>query len=547
MHLLDFISNKKVMIFAPHQDDEINIAGGLIPLLIHNDNSVCIVYSTNGDYCTKAKTRIIECKKALSKLEIGDENIYFMGYSDQTREKNTHLYMTDENLVWESRKNCIETYHPFNDKEVAMIFDGKHHTFNRENFIYDIKSIIENEKPDIIFCIDFDSHPDHRALSLGVECALGTIINYDKQYRPIVYKAFAYPTFYYGYRDLNNINIKSTMFKTEPFSFSKMENPYYEWEKRIRFPLEKESYNKLLLRNRVYKALRCHKSQCIIGKAKSTINGDQIFWQRRTDNLLNIAEVKATSGNVEKLYDFMLFDSNYIMNGNSKVPVIENNAWIPNIDDVNPTIFISFGKDKVLSQINFYHTVNKESFISKIMIECDDGYKKEYHLDNDKMVSCINLQGIKTSKLTIKIIERTGEKAGFSEIEIFSFEKTTKKLIKLEIDHDFAYDYVYDNQDFRVYSYDGYYSDYLKKDEYEILSDSVEIRNNKFVLKKKKNIIRVQLKKNPKVFDEVVLIRNNFLSRFINEIVNVLNDICVFGEYAKQKIIRKIKRLMKIN
>ena len=53
-------SNKKVLIFCPHQDDEINIAGGLIPVLKEKSCDVKVVYSTNGDYFVDKKYRFKE-------------------------------------------------------------------------------------------------------------------------------------------------------------------------------------------------------------------------------------------------------------------------------------------------------------------------------------------------------------------------------------------------------------------------------------------------------------------------------------------------------
>ena len=86
----------------------------------------------------------------------------------------------------EKQKKITDTYHPYNEKEIAMIYDNRHHEFNRDNFIKDIIFILKDYKPDYIYCIDFDSHPDHRALSLSVEYAIGKIINEDKKYRPVV-------------------------------------------------------------------------------------------------------------------------------------------------------------------------------------------------------------------------------------------------------------------------------------------------------------------------------------------------------------------------
>lgn len=542
------ISKKKAIIFAPHQDDEINIAGGLISCLLANKIELKVVYSTNGDYCTKASTRIKECKKSLNILGLEENNIYFMGYSDQAREENNHLYMTQANEIWKSKKNITETYHPFSENEVAMMYDNEHHKFNKENFIKDIISILEDFKPDYIYCIDLDSHPDHRALSLGVEYAIGKLINKINNYKPIVYKSFAYPTFYFGLKDLNDINIKSTTFKTEKYSYCDMQNPYYSWKDRIRFPLCKNTHNKFLLNNKVYKALKCHKSQCIVGRAFSTINGDQIFWQRRTDNLLNNSKIEVTSGKKEKLRDFMLYDIKDIMQGNSKKIKFDSNAWIPNKNDKNPEINITFDKIKNVSEINLYHTIENKSNISKIELSADDNFTKIFELNILKNnISKISFNNLITKHITIRILKKNDDNSGFSEIEIFEKKKRDIQFIKLEINGDFAYKYYYDNENIKIYSYDGYSSRYLDENEYDIISDSIELKEGKFLLKKRKNKIKIQLKNNKEVFDETIIIRKSIFSKLLNTCINCINCIIVATSYSKQKVIRKIKRIMKIN
>ncbi len=540
---------KKAIIFAPHQDDEINIAGGILSSLLANNIEVKVVYSTNGDYCTKASTRISECKKALKVFGISEENIYFMGYSDQTREEDTHLYMTEKNSIWKSKKNIMKTYHPFGENEVSMIYEKKHHEFNKDNFIKDIVYVLEDYKPDYIYCIDFDSHADHRALSLSVEKAIGLLINKHIDYRPIIYKAFAYPTFYYGYKDLNNINIKSTAFKTEPYSYCDMENPYYSWASRIRFPVSEKVCNKFLLKNKVFSALNCHKSQCINGRASSTINGDQIFWQRRTDNLLNESKLTVTSGNMEKLHDFMLFDCNNIMGGDSKKVVLESNAWMPDKNDKVPEINVSFNKKKKISEINLYHAIGTSDFFNKIEVIADNDYSNTYELVREKdNISRLNFDdNIFTKNLKIRMLGKTGDNAGFSELEVFEFSDSLIQLIKLEIDGDFAYKYYYSNESFKIYSYDGVKFRYLDKDEYKIISDDVIVENDKFLLKKHSNNIRVQLKNNDTIYDDVILVKKNIISVINNIIINIVNSVVVAICYSKQKIIRKIKRLLKVN
>ncbi len=533
---------KKTIIFVPHQDDEINISGGLIPILIKKQQIVKVVYSTNGDYCANPKNRYYECFKALKKLGIPSENILFMGYSDQYSSGETHIYLTEGNNVWKSNKRFKETYHALNGKEVSCIYTGNHSKFNKRSFINDIKCIIEHEMPDYLFCIDFDSHADHRALSLSFEIAIGEILKTEKNYRPKVYKSFAYPTSYFGINDFKKINIASTNFKTEKYSYNKMENPYYKFSDRIRIPLLNKSITKFILKNKTFKSLRCHKSQAIVGKCMSIINGDQVFWQRRTDNLLYNAIIKVSSGDKEKLNDFMMFDCQNIMNGNTETPILLPNAWVPDKKDINPTIDILFNKETEFNTIKFYHSLNEKTDNIKIEIAIDDKCKKHCILYKNNNTSEIELENTIAKKIVIKILENECEE-GFSEIEILNNKKQNNKFLKLELNGDFAYKYYYNNEEFRVYAYDGFESRYLSKEKYNLISESVEVKKNRFVLKKKINYLKIVSTEDERIYDECILIKKSAIDSILNECTYILNKLLLFIIYNFQRIIKKIKRI----
>lgn len=533
---------KKALVFVPHQDDEINIAGGLIPKLIKEKINVKVIYSTNGDYSVDGKTRIKECIKALKILGVSKENIVLMGYSDQYSKKDTHLFLTDNNNVWKSEKGYTETYHPLGGIETAMKYNKKHSLYNKENFVNDIKSILLHEEAELLFCIDFDSHADHRALSLAFEEALGAILNEKETYRPNVYKAFAYPTSYFGFSDLKEINIKKTKFNTERFSYCEMENPYYSYDKRVRIPLEKKSISKILYKNSTYKALKCHKSQCIIGKTASIINGDQIFWRRNTKNLLYDAEIKVSSGNKKRLNDFMLFNCKNIMKGNIATPKLDAYSWIPNENDISPEINVSFKAEKTLSEIRFYQSLYGK--IKKVLIIADNNYNITIDFNDNDNINIVKLNNIKTQNIKIKILMKENNNSGFSEIEIIAPEKQEIKYLKSEINGNFAYTYYYNSEEeFRVYAYDGQESRYLNSNEYELIGKNIEIKDNRIIFKGKKEKITVKLKENERIYDEITIIKLNVGYRFINYLININNKICITTCYYKQKILKKIRKI----
>ena len=75
----------------------------------------------------------------------------------------------------------------------------------------DIKNVILEYLPDTIFCIDYDTHNDHRALSMLFEKVMGDLLK-TTDYKPTVYKGYGYRTAWRAPEDYyDSINIGSTV------------------------------------------------------------------------------------------------------------------------------------------------------------------------------------------------------------------------------------------------------------------------------------------------------------------------------------------------
>ena len=72
----EYFRKKKILIFLPHQDDEINTVYGMIGNIKKVDGIVKVVYSTNGDYCVNAKYRIKEAINSLKIVNIKKDDIF---------------------------------------------------------------------------------------------------------------------------------------------------------------------------------------------------------------------------------------------------------------------------------------------------------------------------------------------------------------------------------------------------------------------------------------------------------------------------------------
>ena len=412
----EFFKNRRVLLIVPHQDDEINIAGGLLYWLFHNGIETKILYTTHGNYRNKGNVRIGEAINSIRTLGGKETDVYCLGYSDQATKGDMHLYMSDCN--WRDRHGRDMTYAGID--EYCFRRYGIHHQQCKKNFIEDIKSFILWYIPDVIFCVDFDSHADHRGTSLAFEHAMGEILRENKVYRPIVLKTFAYPLAYKGKRDFYFGYLKSTAYNPEEKVDYGLQNPYYKWEERVRFAIPAECRQMCVSKNVIYKALKCHRSQNISERADRIINSDQVAWIRRTDNLLYNAKIKCSSGNSTYLNDFLIFDCSNIMNGKMDRFVFDGGIWTPDRQDKEPTIVIEFEEKKSFNRIRLYRNICEFDGIKLIEIKFDNEYSSEFEDKTSDPIWDIILKGICVKKIEIKIRGKVGDKVGFTEIEIFN-------------------------------------------------------------------------------------------------------------------------------
>jgi len=432
----EIFNNRKVCIFIPHQDDEINIAYGLVYKIKNIVKDIKIIFSTNGNSIVKEKYRIKEGIDSLKVIGIEKKDIVFMGYSDQIPEEITHLY--HENSTWLDNNNNALTSTPLNS-DYHFLKYNTHATFNKNNFINDIKDLIQEFLPDIIIGIDLDSHPDHRALSLSLEKALGIIFKECTQYRPIVLKSFAYPTSYKGYKDFS-YNNKSTRFLKEENSLYELHNPYYDWNDRIIFKNPKKATNYLFLNNIYFYGLLKHKSQYILNRIEQIINNDLIYFERNTNNLLYNAKITTSSGDSQFLNDFMLFDTDNIMGGITKKLNFNKGYTILEKEDNKKQIVIKFSQKYDVNTIKIYIKPETQFKIHEIRIKNNKKIittKFEFH-NFTYTFSNLNLKNI--FNLTIEF--DSNDNVCIGEIEIFDKIKKIEYAL-LSINNNVYNEYYY--------------------------------------------------------------------------------------------------------
>jgi len=183
LDILPEIKNEdRVLILAPHIDDETIGAGGLIQRALGNKAKVKVVYFTNGDdnllsaveeerktsvssdeFITLGETRMQEGGAAMKILGLGNEDLIFLGYPDRGLLPMLGKYYT---APFTSRGTKFN-HSPYRDTyKLEELYTG-------ENLQTDLQEIVNSFKPTIIIVSHpRDGHPDHRAVFQYLERVL---------------------------------------------------------------------------------------------------------------------------------------------------------------------------------------------------------------------------------------------------------------------------------------------------------------------------------------------------------------------------------------
>ena len=179
-------SDSRVLIFAPHNDDEVLGAADLISKTVKNGGSVKVVLITNGDgyrnaitfdylnlnpkpkdYINFGYNRQQETLKALEQCGLTEKDVIFLGYPDGGVSSMWSLHWDDSFPYISSFTHTSKS--PYKNSYTMNA------PFSGESLASDIKSIILSYKPThIVYPHPNDRHPDHWATNAFVKYVLAT-------------------------------------------------------------------------------------------------------------------------------------------------------------------------------------------------------------------------------------------------------------------------------------------------------------------------------------------------------------------------------------
>lgn len=528
-------THRTMLVIIPHEDDEINLAGAVIYQARKSGVRVICAFLTNGDWKYPGVVRIKEAIKALAVLGVNEKDILFLGYPDGGVHGERNVFMHGRGKAVEGRNGRNVTYGIETHEDFSLKFRGHHQCYTWDGMVRDVKDVILCYHPDLILATDFDSHPDHRLCYFAFLKAMREILGETKSYWPEILMGFCYSTGFEGEKDfwgkhlLSSVVNKRQIWNTD----YETDNPPYEWRNRIRFPVEK-SCRRLLKHNIVFKSLCCHVSQKAPARAVRLINGDQVFWRRRANNLIYNGIVSASSGEKRYLYDFMMMN---VRDLTDKKPVFEDYLWVPEPDDKEKWCRCDFEKPQDIEAVAFYGNIEEGSRILKGKLTFSTGYSCEVgplqKQGHETLITVPTQSRVKWIKF--EILESIGAMAGISEWEILRKQDPPFSILQICIDGHFAYDwYIYPGESPKISAYTYGITGELK---WILNGKPVSLKEINEAVKqlKEKLEIRVESQDNPAIWCESTVCLADLKYRVRHKISQSLDRMQVWWKIQWQK------------
>lgn len=529
-----FFHGNTLMVMIPHEDDEINIAGSLICGAREEGMQVICVFVTNGDYQYIPDVRIREVVRALAVLGVPQENIIFLGYPDGGGHGEYSVFMHGRKEPVQAHGRT-ETCGGEGIPEFCAAESGVHHEYLWENLLKDLEAVILKYLPDGIAAIDWDTHPDHRMCSLAFDRVMGKILN-DKgaAWQPVVLKAFAYATAFEGLKDFYQVNLTST--KLNPgkvLTKGKPDNPNFSWDRRVRLPVPESCRTQDLGKNKIFHALTCHMSQKAMRRAEQIINGDQIFWEKRTQNLCFLGRVSASSGDSRYLHDFCMMNTDDIVN---RETVYSEYLWEPDQEDRKPWCRCEFETPQDIGASVFHGNIGNTGRILEGRLTFSTGYQVSVGAlpeNGDELyVRCPVQKGVKW--VQFDILKREGPHAGLSEWGLLPCGGRDMPLLKICANDDFAYEWIMESGnpiEINAYNPSG-------KDLQWFLNDRpAELREINKICRNLQWPVRicVEWKEQPDIRDEAVFLPDSAMRRIERKLLLFKSRMISWWENQREK------------
>jgi LmbE family N-acetylglucosaminyl deacetylase len=191
------IENKTdILVIAPHPDDDLITAGGVIYSAVQTGKSVKVVYITNGDYrgIDMGYLRQGEAAAGQSWLGVDEDSLIFLGYPEGHL-INLFVDNPDEFDMFTTDHGQDHTYgnRGLGRTDYHTHRWGSPAAYNKHNLIMDIQDVLQTYKPEYILTTsEYDRYSDHAVTYQLMKEAVVKVNNFDPQFNPTIYKTIVH-------------------------------------------------------------------------------------------------------------------------------------------------------------------------------------------------------------------------------------------------------------------------------------------------------------------------------------------------------------------
>lgn len=367
---------KKIMILAPHSDDETLMCAGIIAHSLANGAEVKVVLVTNGDHKGRkmAFTRTKETLAAMACLGLEEKQIIFLGYGDTGKESDSflnRLYQaaTDTTLVPSDVGN--ETYCLPGIREYHYQKFGVHGRYDRATFRSDLEAVIQEFGPDHIFVSSlYETHPDHAMLYKFTVASVIALKRRQPDFSPMLHAYLVHS------QDSDDVWPTRDPRRSPLVPFPKPATwdtaTLLDWEKREVFTVPLAMQRLPRSKNLKYITISKYRSQRPSRNHKylySYVKKDEVFWQKDFSNIAFLAAVTVSSENTLN-HQLGMNAVDGLIDGAPRFP---GHAWATVGETAGAWIRLSWPHGYTVNRIVLYGHPDPESNITGAMLAFSDG------------------------------------------------------------------------------------------------------------------------------------------------------------------------------
>jgi glycosyltransferase involved in cell wall biosynthesis/LmbE family N-acetylglucosaminyl deacetylase len=442
-------SGKKILILAPHEDDEALMCSGVITHALKNGAALKVVVATNGDSKGRetALMRMRETVRAMQYLGLNAANIVFLGYGDVKQGKSRFLTLlyeaaTDDTLV--SSQVGTHSYSIPEIPEYHYQKYGVHARYDRATFRQDLEALITEFNPDHIFVSSlYDCHPDHVGLYRFTVESIINIKRANPQFAPVMHEYIVHPHNIEAYwppsphsrlatvkpEILATMNEIDDYWPTREYNSSPMApfskpdgfetRTVLSWDQREIFFVPLTMQKMPRSQNKKYRTISKYRSQRPARNNNylySYVKSDEFFWPKDFANIACLANVSVSSENTAAGQLGVKAIDGFI----DGYPRFPGNEWVTRGETAGAWIRLSWSKAHTVDRIILYGRPNLQDNIIGATLDFSDA--------SSLRIGALPENGgayeIKFAPKTIEWVKLTidtasGENTGLSEFEVY--------------------------------------------------------------------------------------------------------------------------------